>query len=72
MRRSNVLGLVYYSHHLLATEHHCFLKGTTDLHEGLQRLVRLAAIQKCKDKGEVVVGRNSKWTKGLTAKKMRV
>ena len=69
MRRSNVLGMVCFSHQWLATEHHCFLKGTTDLHEGLQRLGRLAAIQKCKDKGEVVVGRNSKWTKGLTAKR---
>ena len=60
---------VCYSHPLLASEHHCFLKGITDLHEGLQRLGWLAAIQKLRDKEEAIVARNSKSPKGLIEKR---
>lgn len=66
-RRENTtsLGQVCIIRILAGSEAHCSEKGTTGLHE---RLRWLAAIQKHKMEGEAIVGRNSRRTKGLTAK----
>lgn len=69
MRKHSLPGTVCIVRILAGSKAHCFEKSTTGLHE---RLRWLAAIQKHKMEGEAIVGRNSRRTKGLTAKGCRV